>query len=127
MYSMLLRLLVVGLSVQSSLGAVAAAAATSNSTSIKATSSSSTIKSSSSSIKATSSSSTIRSSSSSIIATSTVTSATSQPTFNQSDPVLDGTRTEDVLADIKGIYGLPGQEEVIKNATLNATDIQGDI
>ncbi|KAG9056201.1 hypothetical protein FS842_011378 [Serendipita sp. 407] len=127
MYSMLLRLLVVGLSVQSSLGAVAAAAATSNSTSIKATSSSSTIKSSSSSIKATSSSSTIRSSSSSIIATSTVTSAASQPTFNQSDPVLDGTRTEDVLADIKGIYGLPGQEEVIKNATLNATDIQGDI
>ncbi|KAG8759294.1 hypothetical protein FRC14_006294, partial [Serendipita sp. 396] len=157
MFSKLLRLLVIGLSVQSSLGAVVADAAavaptlinptvietpitrkvvttttTTTSSTVRPTSvvvySTSTTKpsSSSSTIKP-SSSSTIKPSSSTIKPTSTFTSIIPQPTFNQSDPILDGNRTQDIFADIKGIYGLPGQQEVIRNATLNATNIQGDI
>ncbi|KAG8857986.1 hypothetical protein FRB96_005477 [Tulasnella sp. 330] len=41
--------------------------------------------------------------------------------------ILDGPRTTNLLADIPGLYPLPNATDVVKNATLNTTDIQGDI
>lgn len=59
--------------------------------------------------------------------TSSTTSTSINPTFTAKDPILDGIRNQSMLADIRGIYDLPTKDQVIRNATLNATDIQGDI
>ncbi|KAG8803179.1 hypothetical protein FRC17_006239 [Serendipita sp. 399] len=145
MYSKLLRLLFVGLSVQSSLGAVVGDAAAAPPATVIATQQppvtrnpsytvvapSSTRPTTTSSTKPTSTSTTstrpVQTPPTSSIKTSSSTRTTTQPTFTQSDPILDGPRETNVLADIKGFYGLPGRDDVIRNATLNATDIQGDI
>ncbi|KAG8994444.1 hypothetical protein FRB93_001565 [Tulasnella sp. JGI-2019a] len=90
------------------------------------TSSTATSKLTSSVVAATTSTTTTK-----IVATTTTDkpTTTAVPT-NSAAPnttILDGPRTTNLLADIPGLYPLPDPSEVIKNATLNTTDIQGDI
>ncbi|KIM30375.1 hypothetical protein M408DRAFT_66228 [Serendipita vermifera MAFF 305830] len=88
------------------------------STAVVTTSTNSTTKLSSTSTKSTTT----------VIATTSTTNTTTSQTASPTD-ILNGNRTEDIFAvsDIKGFYNLPDGGEVIKNATLNATNIQGDI
>lgn len=60
-------------------------------------------------------------------ATDSQTTTATASNFSEQDPILDSRRTVNMLADIKGIYSLPQQGEVVQNKTLNVTDIQGDI